>query len=212
MVDKSGCTPVACKAYAVFKGIKGIDGRKGIGKFPAYDLMGECIREKMKIHHSVIRVYIGDICNPQAVYAFRSEVLDEVGILAVAVIGVRSMTPAFRLEHKAVVMHKRIETVTAGHADTEYILEHYKKLVCAQSGSLRTDLLYHSDYFVVAKLQTPAFFTADGIITLSRLPKQSAQASDTCLWMPETEVIYCLAPAFFSRSTPYFSLPNFSTS
>lgn len=96
MVDKSGCTPVASKAYAVFKGIKGIDGRKGIGKFPAYDFMGECIREKMKIHHSVIRVYIGDICNPQAVYAFWSEVLDEVGILAAAVIGVRSMTPAFR--------------------------------------------------------------------------------------------------------------------
>ena len=57
-----------------------------------------------------------------------------------------------------------------------------------------------------------ALLLADRVITFMCFAKQSAQTADTCISMSESKVVYCLAPAFFSKSTPYCSLPFFSTS
>ena len=122
------------------------------------------------------------------------------------------MASAFWPEHKSVTVDDLIELVTARHRVEEDGLEDDEHLVSAYAGSSRAQLAGVLHKLPFRQLKAGTLLLAHRVITFAGLAKQSAQAADTRIGMPEPKVVYCLAPAFFSKSMPYCSLPIFSTS
>ena len=122
------------------------------------------------------------------------------------------MASAFWPEHKSVTVDDLIELVTARHGVEEDGLEDDEHLVSAYAGSSRAQLAGVLHKLPFRQLKAGTLLLAHRVITFAGLAKQSAQAADTRIGMPEPKVVYCLAPAFFSKSMPYCSLPIFSTS
>ena len=122
------------------------------------------------------------------------------------------MTPTFRLEHETVLVDYFIESVAPRHDVRENGFEYDKHFVSTDAGGFTAYLVGLFHYFLFCQFKMITFLFADGVITFSSLAKQSAQTADTYISMPEPKVIYCLAPAFFSKSMPYCSLPILSTS
>ena len=127
-------------------------------------------------------------------------------------IGVRRVTPPLRLQHEMILMHQPIEPLTASHLLGIQITKHQEQLIGAYARSLVTNLTDGGNDLRFGQFLTHSLLPADSIITLATLAKQSTQAPNGCTGMPEPKVVYCLAPAFFSRSMPYCSRPIFNTS
>lgn len=130
----------------------------------------------------------------------------------VVMVGIGCVTPAFWFKHEVVLVDYFIESVTPRHDVRENVFEYDKHLVRTDAGGFTAYLtdLFHYLFFCQFKLVS--LFFANRVITFTSLAKQSAQTADTYICMPEPKVIYCLAPAFFSKSIPYCSLPILSTS
>ena len=128
------------------------------------------------------------------------------------------MTPAAGLEHQPALVHEAVESVAPTHPPAIDALQDEEQLVGAYAGSLAAELADGPDYLRLGKLTGRALLARHRIITLACLAKQSAQAPDGSFakqsaqapdgssGMPGPKVVYCLAPAFFSKSMPYFSL------
>ena len=146
------------------------------------------------------------IGHPQPVHAPWTEALDQVRVLTPRVVGACRMTPAAGLEHQPALVHESVESVAATQPSAIDALQDEEQLVGAYAGSLAAELADRPDYLRLGKLTGRALLARHRIITLACLAKQSAQAPDGSSGMPGPKVVYCLAPAFFSKSMPYFSL------
>ena len=122
------------------------------------------------------------------------------------------MASALRPEHKSVTIDDAIEPVTSWHGGEEDGLEDDEHLVCPYAGGFRAQLAGMLHQLPFRQLKAVPPLLADRVITFAGLAKQSTQAADTRIGMPEPKAVYCLAPAFFSKSMPYCSLPIFRTS
>lgn len=194
------------------KGSDGMDSHQGIRKRPAYYLMGEGIGKQMQVYHTIVRLYVGDVCYPQLVEPYRFEALYQVLVLTVVVVGVRCVPFSLGLEHEMVLMHEPVEGIPTGYLQGKGVLQDEKQLVGTDTGRMATDLTHFIHDIGLSQFQPHTPLTTDRIITLTCLAKQSAQRPEADLWMSELEGVYCLAPAFFSRSKLYFSLPIFISS
>ena len=122
------------------------------------------------------------------------------------------MPPALRLEHHVLLMHEAIKAVAPWRSIRKHLLYHQMHLVGSYARVLAADALHRLYYLTFAHTAFLAHRTADRVIALPAFAKQSAQTSDGFLRMPDSEGVYCLAPAFFSKSMPYCSRPIFNTS
>ena len=127
-------------------------------------------------------------------------------------VGVGCVTSAFRLKHEVVLVDYFIESVTSRHGIKEDVFKYYEHLIGSYARGFAAYLACLFHYLRFCQFKLLALLFADGVITFTSLAKQSAQTADTCISMSEPKVVYCLAPAFFSKSIPYCSLPIFSTS
>lgn len=189
-----------------------MSGLERVGQAPAYYLMGEDVGEKMKIRHAFLGLYICYVRNPKLVDRRRAEAPDKIPVLAVVVVGAGGVALAVRLEHQPVVMHDAVEAVAPTHLVGADVLEDEEKLVGPYAGSLTAYGLDRRDDVALQKLDRETLRTAHAVITFAGLAKQSAQATQGKPGMPGPKVVYCLAPAFFSRSMPYLSLHILITS
>ena len=197
---------------AHIQGCHGIGGYKAVREDPSDDLMGKGISEQMKIDNSRIRINISNVSHPQLVGTYDRDSFYQITVFKIVMIGIRRMAASQWFQHKVVLMHQPVEPVTPFHLFGIQFPEHQKKLIGSYAWGLTTDFLYCSDDLCFGQFLTHALILADSIITLATFAKQSAQVPDGFTGMPEPKVVYCLAPAFFSRSIPYRSRPIFSTS
>ena len=184
------------------QGCHGVGSDKAVCECPPDDLMRERISQQMKVHYSPLRIYIGDVCHPQLVGPLYDHSFYQVLVFPIIMIGICRMTASRRLQREMVLMHQPIEPVTASHLLGVQLLEHQEKLIGTYAGSLGTDLLHRGHDLPLGQFLSRSLLFAHAIITLAALAKQPAQDPDRRSGMPEPKVVYCLAPAFFSRSMP----------
>ena len=149
------------------------------------------------------------ICNFVGLMQYITKIYNYV---VVVMVGIGRVAPALRLEHEVVAADYVVEPVTPGDGIREDALQDEEQLVGTDARRLTAKLAHalHDRPLVEPKAVAP--FAAHAIVTFAALAKQSAQAPDAFARVPGPKVVYCLAPAFFSRSMPYCSRPIFRTS
>ena len=212
MVDQPLETHVSHLADAHVQGGHRVVGGQAVRKHPADDLVRVGIGQQMQVSHPGIGLDVRDVGHPKLVGGGDFHALGQVLELAVMVVGVGCVATPPGLEHQVAVVQQAIKPVPAAHPARVSLLEHEKELVRPYPRGLRADALHGADYLRAGRFPLGALRLADAIITLAALAKQSAQQPDGRTGMPEPKIVYCLAPAFFSKSTPYSSRPILSTS
>ena len=198
--------------YRLVQSGDGVGGHERVGERPADDLMREGVGDEVEVAHAVPGVYVGDVGHPQLVRGRRRELLRQVLVFAVVVVGVRRVPAALGLQHQMLPVQQLIELVTAHHLVRIQVPEHDEQLVRAYAGVLPAYLRDDASNRGLAQLAFLTLLLAHGIIAYTCLAKQPAQAFDRLVRMPAAEAVYCLAPSFFSKSMPYSSFPIFSSS
>ena len=194
------------------QGRHGIGGGEAVREDPSDDLMGEGVSEQVEIGDSHVRIDISDVGHPQLVGAHDGDPFRQIAVFAIVVIGIRRVATPRGLQHEAVLTHQPIEPVTPFHLPGIQLPEHQEQFIGPYSGSAAANVTHGGDDLRAGQLLTQALLLAYGIITFATLAKQPAQLPDGFTGMFEPKVVYCLAPAFFSRSMPYRSRPISRTS
>ena len=184
------------------KGGNGIRGHEGVGQGPSYNLMRPRVGDEVQVHHAVVRVYVSDVGDSKLVWSGGTDILGQVLVFVVVMVGICRMAPATGLKHETVPVDYAIEPVASRHGLTEDVLQYYEHLVGAYAGGLGAQLADLLHYLELRHLKPIAPLPADRVITFASLAKQPAQTADARLSVSEPKVVYCLAPAFFSKSIP----------
>ena len=174
--------------------------------------MGKGISEQMKVDNSHIRINISNVGHPQLVGTYDRDSFYQIAVFTIVMVGICRMAAFLWLQHKMVLMHQPIEPVTSSHLFGIQFPEHQKQFIGSYAWGLDADFLHCSDDLCLGQFPALALLLIDRIITFAAFAKQSAQFPDGLTRMPEPKVVYCLAPAFFSRSMPYRSRPILRTS
>lgn len=206
VVDESVHAETADRVDGLPQGRHRVGGLQRVGQPPAYYFVREGVRKQVQVSNALVCVHVRDVCHPQPVHALGAEALDQVRILSPRVVGVCRVAPAAWLEHQPALVHEAVEGVAATKPLTVNVLQDEEQLVGSYAGGLAAEITDTPDYFRLGKLTGRALLARHRIITLACLAKQSAQAPYGNSRVPGPKVVYCLAPAFFSRSMPYFSL------
>ena len=180
-------------------------GLERLCQFPAHDLMGVGIRYQMQVAYiTACKGNVGDISHPQLVGCSEHDVLDQVLVLVVAVVGVRRMTGLRFGKHQFLTAQQDVEAVAAWNKGApEHIDEHQPQLVAAYTGILIADFLDSFDDFCLTLL----FCLNVGLRLVEGLTAMAKQPAYECDGKAALEDQYhgCLAPDFFLMGTSKYS-------
>ena len=209
MVNKFWKFTSASLFYGHAEGFEGEYGCQRVCQAPTHDLLRVGISHEMQVAASANKVDVGDVALPQLVSRRRSESLDEVLPLMVAVVGVRRGTALARLLHEPVTTQQVQERIAPGHpARIEHHAEHLPELYPADARVKSADLLHGIKDADLAcqPLRIVRLLLVKG---LTATAKQLTGSSDGQAMLP-VEFFYCLAPDFFRISMPLRSATSIS--
>ena len=150
---------------------------------PAYDFVRVQVCDERQVAYALACLHIGDVADPYLIGAVRDDVLDEVRVLAVAVLGIGClvMTAAFHTHHETMPAQHVREGVTAGEAACllEQLLHDGMQLGGAQAGvglPVLARLLHDDGLYRVLSKTIPVHTLVVGLSAVTKQPAKSAQA------------------------------------
>ena len=151
---------------------------------PAHYLVRVQVRDERQVADTLVRLHIGDVAGPYLIGAVWDDVLDEVRILAVAVLGIgRPVVPAaLHTHHESVPAQHLREGVTAGEASrvVEQFLQDGVQLGGTQAGvglAVFTRLLHDDGLNRVPGKAVLVHTLVVGLSAVTKQPAKSAQGN-----------------------------------
>ena len=209
VVDESREVTSASLFYGHAEGFERENGSKGISQTPAYDLLRIGIRHKMQVAATAHEVDVCDVAHPQLISCSRSETLDEILPLVVAVVRVRRGAALARLLHQMVATQQIQERIAPGHpACIEHHAEHQPEFDPSDARIKTPDLMNGvKDADLAGQfLRLVRLLLVKG---LTAVAKQITGSNDSQAVLP-VKIFYCLAPDFFLISMPFLSATSIS--